>query len=356
MKIVLKILVTLLAIIVILAAYVSITWYVQFRVAPEKELKSYQGENVEYSFSNRAFQLPISVDIGYTELGDSLSKVLQMNVDHRQILSLNGVWEIEEGDLSKMPEAFTHTVPVPGFVDMADPEFPKTGEVKTILSLGTISPSGLMTLMKFRDKNREAFWYRKEFKVEGKLQDVAILKIGKAKYGSEVWLNGTRLGENSRHFLSGSYDVSGILKGQGESNELIVRVGTSVTYRHNNKNIYGDVLEKTKQLPGIYDNVELILTGSLFINKVQVVPQMDKESVRVLTWIQNRSSEEVNTRLKLFVQKILLSVMPWKAMSWIYLLVKQLFLMQKFHWKLLKPGLLNHLPFTHSLFKHQTIS
>ena len=62
----------------------------------------------------------------------------------------------------------------------------------------------------------------------------------------------------------------------------MVKVGTSVTYNSNNQNIYGDVLEKTKQLPGIYDNVELILTGTVYVEKVQVIPQLEKESVRVV--------------------------------------------------------------------------
>lgn len=303
MKTILRILGILLALILLLAAYVGITWYLQFRIVPEKEFNSYKGENVEYPFVNGSFQLPAAVDIEFSEISEELKEYFQDRTGPRDILSLNGTWEVEEGELSKMPEAFTHTVPVPGFVDMATPEFSQPGEIKTIAGLGMLSPSGFMTLMKFRDKQREAFWYRKEFKVEGEVPAVALLKIGRAKYGSEIWLNGTRLGENSRHFLSGTYDVSGILKGQGAENELVVRVGTSVTYRTNNKNIYGDVLEKTKQLPGIYDDVELILTGRLYVDKVQVVPQLDRKSVRVVAWIQNRSKEKASTQLKFQIQK-----------------------------------------------------
>ena len=303
MKTILRILGGLLAVILLLAGYVAITWYVQFRIVPEKELNSYNGEDLEYPFVNGSFQLPTAVDIGFSEIPEELREYIQDMTGPRDIISLNGTWEVEEGDLSKIPEAFTHSVPVPGFVDMATPAFSQPGEVKTIVGLGMFHPSGLMTLMKFRDKQREAFWYRKEFKVEGELPAVAVLKIGKAKYGSEVWLNGTLLGANSRHFLAGTYDVSGILKGQGAENELMVRVGTSVTYRSNNKNIYGDVLEKTKQIPGIFDDVELILTGSMYVEKVQVVPQLEVESVRVVAWIQNRSQEEASTQLRFQIQK-----------------------------------------------------
>ncbi len=303
MKIVLKILGSLLSLILLLAAYIGITWYIQFKVVPDKELRSYKGENIDYPFENGRFQLPPATVVAFSEIPEELSGLIQSHLGERKVVSLNGTWELEEGNLSDIPEEFTHTVPVPGFVDMATPEFTQPGEVKTIAGLRMLSPKGLMTLMKFKDQQRDAFWYRKQFTVEGALPEVAILKIGKAKYGSEVWLNGRRLGENSRHFLSGSYNVSGILKGQGESNKLVVKVGTSVTYRRNNKNIYGDALEKIRHLPGIYDNVDLILTGSVFVEKVQVVPNLDKQSVRVVAWVQNRGPETATTHVNFQIQK-----------------------------------------------------
>jgi len=303
MKILLRILGILLAVILILAAYAGITWHFQFNVVPEKELLSYEGSNIDYPFENGSFRLPAAIDSEFSMIPDEEMAIIQNNPGNRKVLSLNGTWELEEGTLGLIPEEFTHTAPVPGFVDMATPGFSQPGEVKTVAGAGMLSQKGFMTLMKFKDRQREAFWYRKEFRVEGALPGVAILKIGKAKYGSELWLNGTRLGENTRHFLAGTFDVSGILKGSGENNVLVVRVGTSVTYKRNNKNVYGDVLEKIRQLPGIYDDVELILTGDLYIEKVQVAPDLDKKSVRVVAWIQNRSNEEGATRLEFQVQK-----------------------------------------------------
>ena len=144
MKTILRILGILLAVILLLAGYFAITWYVQFRVVPEKELQSYKGESIDYPFIDGSFQLPPAVDIDFSVIPEELIEYIQDKTGPRDIISLNGTWEVEEGDLSKIPEAYTHTVPVPGFVDMAVPEFSQPGEIKTIVGLGILSPSGLM--------------------------------------------------------------------------------------------------------------------------------------------------------------------------------------------------------------------
>jgi len=305
MKTILRILGILLALIILIAGYFAIIWYLQFKVVPEKELKSYKGENVDYPFVDGTFHLPPSANLDFSAIPEAQTGALAIEPPYRRIISLNGTWEIEEGNLTQIPGKFTHTTQVPGFADMSYPEFSDVGKVKTLIGLGSATPAGFLSLLKFRDVNREAFWYRKVFAIEEAMPAVSFLRIHKAKYGSEVWLNGVRLGENSRHFLSGTYDVSGILKGRGADNELVVRVGTSVTHNKNNKNIYGDVLEKTRQLPGIYDNVELILSGHTYIDKIQVVPQLLEKSVRVLAWVNNRNVEEIETRVRFMVKDTL---------------------------------------------------
>jgi beta-galactosidase len=294
MKIIFRILGILLALIIVLAIYFGSVWHIQFNVKPEKELSSYKGGNINYPFDNGKFKLPTPIDVNYTHQSEEFYDVEDEN-NLRRVISLNGSWKIEEGDLSHIPSEFTHTTIVPGFADMSEPEFIQVGEIKYIFGLGAMSPSGFLSLMKFKDKNREAFWYKKEFNIEGNLPDVSLLKIRKAKYGSEVWLNGVLLGSNSRHFLEGVYDASEVLKGNGAINELVVRVGTSVTNNSNNKNIYGDVLEKTKQFPGIYDDVELILSGNVYVSKVQAVPVLGEESVKILAWVENRSDNLVKS-------------------------------------------------------------
>ena len=78
----------------------------------------------------------------------------------RRSIALDGSWQVEQGTMAQVPATFSHTVVVPGLIDMAEPAFPEVGQ-----------KSGL----------REAFWYRRTFAVDGAVPAVAILKIHKAR-------------------------------------------------------------------------------------------------------------------------------------------------------------------------------
>lgn len=177
----------------------------------------------------------------------------------RKVADLSGTWNIAEGVMEQLPEAFPYRVPVPGLVDMSSPDFFEVGIVSA---------------------RRECFWYQRTFTVDGEVPETALLKIHKAKYGSKVILNGVDLGEHMPCFTPGLFDVTKILKGNGEENELIVRVGAhleSVPKSMPN----GWDFEKYKYIPGIYDAVEIILTGTPFIQNIQVAPDIENGVVRV---------------------------------------------------------------------------
>ncbi|MCP4609397.1 MAG: hypothetical protein GY845_11855 [Planctomycetes bacterium] len=182
----------------------------------------------------------------------------------RHVIDLNGTWEIAQGSMDLVPDNFRHKVPVPGLVDMAEPAFDEVGK---------------------KSEKREAFWYRRTFTVKGKIPDVAILKIHKAKYGTKVFLNGELVGEHLPCFTPALLDVKGYLKGSGRENELIVRVGADRESMPKDMPGGWD-FEKYLYIPGIYDSVELILTGKPFIANVQTVPDITDNEVRVVTEVQ----------------------------------------------------------------------
>ena len=124
----------------------------------------------------------------------------------RQLVALDGEWQIAEGTMDTRPASFGHRVPVPGLLDMAKPAFTEVGH---------------------KSPQRQAFWCRREFTLRQALPEVALLKIHKAQFGAKVWLNGQLLGEHLPCFTPAWLDAKPALKGDGQANELLVRVGAN---------------------------------------------------------------------------------------------------------------------------------
>ena len=178
----------------------------------------------------------------------------------RRVIDLNGTWQVAEGAMDSIPKQFEHTVPVPGLVDMAKPAFAEVGK---------------------KSDKRQAFWYRRTFTVDGSIPAVAILKIHKACYGTKVWLNGQAVGEHLPCFTPALLDVKPHVKGAGQVNELVIRVGADRESRPTDVPSGWD-FEKYLYIPGIYDSVELILSGEPYIKNIQVVPDISSGKVRVV--------------------------------------------------------------------------
>ncbi|MCX6874818.1 MAG: discoidin domain-containing protein [Verrucomicrobia bacterium] len=191
----------------------------------------------------------------------------------RRTISLDGLWQLAEGKLEAAPTRFERTVPVPGLVDMATPALVEPGP-----------KVGSRELVPQKDPRRDAFWYRRTFTVDGALPAVATLKIGKAMFGSQVTLNGKVLGEHRPSFTPGYFETGTALK-VGE-NELLIRVGAdrdAVTSAVPT----GFDFEKERYLPGIFDSVELILSGTPHLVNVQTVPEVANRTVRVAAQVCN---------------------------------------------------------------------
>lgn len=174
-------------------------------------------------------------------LFDFNASCFAQQVSKRNTISLNGIWHIAEGKKDVIPDSFTHTVPVPGLVSSSIPNFkdvaPKVADKK--------APTQT-------DPLREAFWYKRKFKIEGKIPSIAVLKICKAMYGTKVILNGKELGEHLPNFTPGYFDAKNALK--TGVNDLIVRVGSSRSAVPLSIPTGFD-LEKKRYIPGIFDNV-----------------------------------------------------------------------------------------------------
>lgn len=213
----------------------------------------------------------------------ALAAPLARAADGRTVIPIDGEWTIAEGAMAAAPDApaFNHKVPVPGLADMAQPAFEDVG---------------------VKSDRREAFWYRRTFTITGKVPAVAQLKIRQAMFGSKVILNGEVLGERQASFTPGWFDARKALKGDGAENVLLVRVGAfrdavpaSVPS--------GWDFEKIKYIPGIFDTVELILSGSPHIVNVQAAPNLEEKLVKVQLLVRNDSLKDVETQVALTVRE-----------------------------------------------------
>ena len=206
------------------------------------------------------------------------------HIGPRQVICLDGTWQIAESDMETVPKIFGHKAPVPGLVDMAEPA---CGEISRPGSRRVAEPA-FAEVGKKSDK-RGTFWYRRTFAVDGPIPEIAILKVHKARYGTKVVLNGAAVGEHLPCFTPGYFDLKPHLKGDGRQNELLVRVGADRESLPQEMPTGWD-FEKYLYIPGIYDSVELILTGKPYIVNVQTAPDITAGAVRVVSEIQGSAA------------------------------------------------------------------
>jgi beta-galactosidase len=201
------------------------------------------------------------------------------NTHIRNTISLNGNWQIADGDKDLIPSSFDRTITVPGLVTLATPAFinpaPPLPDRKTI-------DNNTELFYHQKDSLRETYWYRRTVNISQDISEIALLKVGKAMFGTRVFLNGTYIGEHLPCFTPGYFDLKkAIHKGD---NDLVIAVGAS------RSSIPSDMpdgfdYEKVRYISGIFDNVDLILSGTPYVQNVQVAPDIEKKSARIQTKI-----------------------------------------------------------------------
>jgi beta-galactosidase len=200
---------------------------------------------------------------------------------HREVINLNGTWQVAAGKLDKMPTAFDRTVRVPGLLDMATPAFKAPGSTLTPAQRGRPWERAERS-----DPLREAFWYRRTFKVKSPEATVAMLKVHKARFGMQVFVNGAKVGAHNYNFTPGWFNIKPFIKTDGSENELVIRVGASLAQAP--KSVCdGWDYQKSRYIPGIYDSVELIVSKTPHVVNVQTAPDIATGSVRVVAEIGN---------------------------------------------------------------------
>ena len=191
----------------------------------------------------------------------------QKTATPRQEISLNGTWEITRTDsLTGIPSSFTSKIPVPGLVDMAKPEIDNQDTTY----------------------NNSIYWYKRTFTVEDLKADVILLKINKANYHTWVYVNRKLVGENVYNFTPSVFNIKSFLNEANKESELVIAVGCRNNLPDTVTN--GGDFEKTKYIPGIYDNVKLTISRYPFISNIQTGPDIKNKQLRVVAEIQTNSA------------------------------------------------------------------
>lgn len=220
----------------------------------------------------------------------------------RAVLSLDGEWQIGESVAPDQPPAsFDHTVRVPGLINQSSPPFPHVDEFESRelidkrVRLKELPESALTTEVGFSRQPRNYFWYKRAFRPPVRKQE-AILKIAKAQFGVQVWLNGTKIGDYWHCFSAGYFDLTPAIRWDAD-NTLVVRVGAhpGVLPR---EIAAGTDFEKLKWTPGIYDSVSVSFSNNPVIQTIQVAPRLRDHSVVVQAVLVNYGAASVAVALR----------------------------------------------------------
>ena len=176
---------------------------------------------------------------------------------------------------------FDRTITVPGLITLAKPAFinpaPPLPDRKTI-------DNNPELFYHQKDSLRETYWYRRTVNIAQDIPEIALLKVGKAMFGTRVYLNGTFIGEHLPCFTPGYFDLKKAI--HNGDNELIIAVGASRSSMPSDMPDGFDY-EKVRYISGIFDNVDLILSGTPYVQNVQVAPDIENKTARIQTKIMS---------------------------------------------------------------------
>lgn len=177
----------------------------------------------------------------------------------RTTLSLNGEWQLAGGSAAGLPAEYTSTVPVPALVDTAEPPY--------------------------EWRSCDHHYHRTFFTLHGLSHDDNVfLRIEQSMFGTDVWLNGRRVGGTIACYTSHEYHLNEHLRRDGV-NELVVRVGMRAGLPP--ESAAGRDQERELYIPGIWGDVSLICTKGARVRLVQVIPHLAEGAAEVRAWVDN---------------------------------------------------------------------
>ena len=181
-------------------------------------------------------------------------------------ISLNGTVEFEQTADAFPPKTFTRTIPVPGLIDLAVPKIDQYEEY-------------------FSGRHNPMYsWYRFRFDIDAKDKGkYAILKMLKSFFNNQVIINGHDVGTYMQGSTPIDVDLTPFLK-QG-ANTLLVRLGDRAWMPK--EAATGFDREKYTDIPGIWDDVFIELSGPVKVHRVLALPNLKEGTVTAKIHLEN---------------------------------------------------------------------
>jgi len=194
----------------------------------------------------------------------------------RDVIILNGEWEFDRTEKAFPPVQFTRTIPVPGLIHLAEPAIedydiwfkkPQVPEEKQAHGVYDI------------DYVPKYNWYRKVIEIHDRFSDREILlRIKKSQYVTQVYINGIDMGISMECYTPIEIPITRAIH-FGEENEILIKVGDR--YWLPPQAAGSTDKEKEHYLPGIWDDLELIVSGKVQVNNTLVLPDAKNGRVKV---------------------------------------------------------------------------
>ncbi|MBL8232916.1 MAG: hypothetical protein JNL98_30735, partial [Bryobacterales bacterium] len=221
----------------------------------------------------------------------------------RVTLPLDGEWSVAESRPPEPPDAsaYTRKAPVPGLANLAQPPLPDVDQfdsrefISASIRERKLPESARVEAAGVTRQQRDYLWFRRTFRAPA-AHAAAILKVGKAQFGTAVWLNGTKIGEHLGCFTAGYFDLRSAIR-FGAENEVVIRIGAHPSMVP----VWapaGTDFEKYKWTPGIYDSVSIAFSGLPIIESVQVAPRLAESAALVQAHLHNPGQTAVSFSLR----------------------------------------------------------
>jgi len=149
-------------------------------------------------------------------------------------------------------------------------------------------------------EHHESIWYRRKFKVPATWKgENVLIHFGAVDYEAEVFINGKSLGIHTGGYDPFTYDITSSIKGAGEQ-DIAVRVFDPTDnggFPRGKQTLNPQGIMYTS-VTGIWQTVWLEPVPKTNISNIKIVPDIDKSVVKLIVNTGDKSSADVEIKVK----------------------------------------------------------